>query len=200
MSRIENLIEIPEVKVLVNMEKTCCGEVYFHSLRVAEYTEIILEEYGKFSEEQCKEIIKGALLHDIGKLFIPFNVTEFPRQLTDNEFEIVKIHTNLGFEIVEDIFSETVSNIVRYHHEKPDGTGYTSRISLIDIPEEVLVVQIADIYDALTSNRPYKNSYEKSKALSIMKQDAENFKLDDLFLNLLEKGLNRRNTRERLYR
>lgn len=199
MSQIENLIEVPEVKVLVNMEKTCCGEVYFHSLRVAEYTEIILEEYGKFDKKTCQEIIKGALLHDIGKLFIPFNVTEFPRQLTDNEFEIIKIHTNLGFEIVEDIFSNIVCNIVRYHHEKPDGTGYTSHMTLVDMPEEVLIVQIADIYDALTSNRPYKNSYEKSKALSIMKQDAMVLKLDDLFLNLLEKGLNKRNQRERLH-
>lgn len=197
MSKFEKLMEIPEIKVLINLEKTCCGEVYFHSLRVAEYTEIILNEYNKFSKNEVNEIIKGALLHDIGKLFIPFNVTEFPRQLTSNEFEIVKIHTNLGFEMVDGIFSETVGNIVRYHHEKPDGSGYTSRIALVDIPEEVLIVQIADIYDALTSNRPYKNSYEKSKALSIMKQDAVNLKLDDFFLTLLERGLNKKKQKER---
>ena len=193
MSRIERLMEVPEVKVLIHLEKTCCGDVYHHSLRVAEYTEIILDEYDKYTEEEKEEIIKGALVHDIGKMFTPFNITEVPRYLTDNEFEIVKIHTNIGFEMVNDVFSTTISNIVRYHHERPDGSGYTAKITLAEIPEEVLIVQIADIYDALTSNRPYKNCYERSKAISIMKKDALKLKIDDLFLNLLEKGLNKRN-------
>ena len=193
--RIKQLIEIPEIKVLVQLEKNICIEVYYHSYRVAKYTEMILSEYGKYSEQEVDEIVKGALVHDIGKLFTPFNITGLPRNLTENEFEIMKTHTNIGHEIVNGVFSDTVSNIVRFHHEKPDGSGYTKGMSLIQIPEEVLIVQIADIYDALTSNRPYKSCFEKEKAISIMKQDANLLKLDDLFLNLLESGLKKKNNK-----
>ena len=165
-------------------------EAYEHSISVAFLVEDMLEYSDKrhlcLSEEKRDEILKGALLHDVGKAFLPFNMSQIPRSLTDTEYNIVKMHATLSYEITKPVFSQTVQDICLYHHERANGTGYSQCLTLDKIPEPVLIVQVADIYDALTRERSYKNSYEPKEALNIMKIETSKLLLDDEYVRLLE--------------
>ena len=190
----EIIEEKNEVRVLMEMIRVQSMETYIHSLNVANLTYKMLEKIYCFTDEEKNEIITGALLHDIGKLFVPFRLTEAPYRLSPEEFEIVKIHANVSYEIVKPIFSKIVCNICLYHHERPNGEGYILNKRLADIPIEALIVQIADVYDALTANRVYKKAYNPKKALQIMHGEAKDFKLDDGFLYILEDILQKEGT------
>lgn len=195
MMTLQEIGEIPEVKVLLEMMALANSEAYYHSLSVAMYTNLMLRECDNYTEERKVEIIKGALLHDIGKIFVPLNLTQCPKALNAQEYDIVKVHATISYEIVKPVFSEIVQNICLYHHERPNGSGYMSKISLSQIPEEALLVQVADVFDALTSNRSYKKSYSKNEALDILKKEASEFRLDDTYVTLLEKVIEK--TREK---
>ena len=186
-----NLLEVsmarPEVKVLMNIMKKFSQEVYDHCCSVAKYTAVIIADDEDFTDDEKIEIVSGALLHDIGKIFVPFNLTAAPKRLDATEFILVKTHTVIGYEMLKDSFSDIVCNIARYHHEQPNGSGYVDGMPLSRIPKEALIVQVADVYDALISKRTYKNSYESGSALEIMKNDSRNMKLDDGYLNRLQK-------------
>lgn len=189
MITVEEARNIPQVSVLMNIIELFNIEVYKHCISVAGMTEKILHHAEKFTEEEKTDIVIGAMLHDIGKILVPFNLTDTPRRLSDNEYEIVKIHTRIGYEILRNDFSETVSNIALYHHERPDRSGYNGQIPLAQIPKEALLVQVTDIYDALVSERRYKNNYDPISAISIMKNDSKNFKIDDTYYELLKNEL-----------
>lgn len=118
-------------------------------------------------------------LHDIGKISIPDNILTAPRQLTNEEFEIMKTHTTIGEEIAEKItakgdpeYKQYCREICRHHHEKWDGTGYPDRLSGEQIPLSARVVCISDAYDAMTNDRVYRKAFSHEKALSILKADA----------------------------
>lgn len=185
-----NLVKIvsnkPEVKVLLEMMRLSNTEAYNHSLSVANITNQMLE-LTKYTEEEKIEIIAGALLHDIGKIFIPLNLTQFPQGLSLQEFNIVKVHASVSYEIVKPVFSKIVQDICLYHHERPNGSGYMGNAVLYNIPPEALLVQVADVYDALTSERSYKRSYDSQEAMEIMRDEASQFLLDDQYVQLLEK-------------
>lgn len=195
MMTLQGIGEIPEVKVLLEMMALANSEAYYHSLSVAMYTNLMLRECDTYTEERKVEIIKGALLHDIGKIFVPLNLTQCPKALNAQEYDIVKVHATISYEIVKPVFSEIVQNVCLYHHERPNGSGYMSKISLSQIPEEALLVQVADVFDALTSNRSYKKSYSKNEALDILKKEASELRLDDTYVTLLEKVIEK--TREK---
>lgn len=175
----------PEVKVLLEMMRLSNTEAYNHSLSVADLTSRMLS-LTKYSEEEKIEIVKGALLHDIGKIFIPLNLTQLPQGLSLQEYNIVKVHASISYEVVRPVFSQTVQNICLYHHERPNGTGYMEKASLYNIPVEALLVQVADEYDALTSNRSYKKQYSSKEAFEIMKSEAAQLMLDDEYIQILE--------------
>lgn len=183
---MNEICEIPEINILLNLMMLSNTEVYEHSLSVAEYTEKILKHDSSFTEEEKDEIIKGALLHDVGKLFVPFNLSQAPRRLSEQEFNIIKIHTSLSYEIVQNCFSDIVKNICLYHHERPNGQGYPGQKKLVNIPREALLVQVIDIFDAMLKTRAYKASYTPELAIEEMKKEAYHFKLDDQYLKLLE--------------
>lgn len=193
---LQEIGESPEVKVLLEMMALANSEAYYHSLSVAMYTSLMLRECDKFTDEEKIEIIKGALLHDIGKIFVPLNLTQCPKALNAQEYDIVKVHATISYEIVKPVFSETVQNICLYHHERPNGTGYMSKISLSQIPEEALLVQVADVFDALTSNRSYKRSYSKEEALNILKNETRELRLDDTYVTLLENTIKKNREKE----
>ena len=190
MSIIDKAIKEPEIAFALKIVRIFSEDVYTHSVSVAEITEKIIADSEKFSESEKIEIVKGALLHDIGKIFVPFNLTSAPKKLNDIEYSLVKTHTLIGYELLKDSFSETVCNIALCHHEKPNGGGYESGIPLSKIPEEALIVQIADVYDALRNERPYKIGYEPKVALQIMKADAKNLQIDDGYLKILMEKIN----------
>jgi putative nucleotidyltransferase with HDIG domain len=114
----------------------------------------------------------GALLHDVGKLMVPAEVLNKPGKLTDEEWAMVRRHPSAGVELLADIeFPWDVRPLVESHHERWDGQGYPHRLSGDDIPLPARVLCIADVYDALTSQRSYKKAFTHDEAMMIMRAD-----------------------------
>ena len=129
-----------------------------HSRRVAEYSKMLAAALGKDEKEQ-QEIYLFALLHDIGKIGIPDWIINKQDKLTEEEYAEIKKHPQIGYEILKSISIMPNLKIgVRWHHERIDGSGYPDGLSGNDIPEYAKIISVADAYDAMTSNRSYRNS------------------------------------------
>lgn len=140
-----------------------------HSKRVALYSRMIAERMGKSKEEQ-EEIYRAGLLHDVGKIRVPVEIINKPSKLTDEEYNIIKIHPVTGYHILRGISGSTMIAIAaKYHHERYDGKGYPNGLSGEKIPEVARILGIADSYDAMTSNR----SYRKALPQDIVKAEIE---------------------------
>lgn len=130
------------------------------------------------SDEFCKNVILAAPMHDIGKIKIPDSILNKPGRLTPGEFEIMKKHTVYGGEIVsltlggieEKDYVEVARNIALFHHERYDGTGYPRGLKGTEIPLEARIMAIADVYDALVSDRVYKKAFSKETAKQILRE------------------------------
>ncbi len=130
-----------------------------HSDRVAELAEG-LALAARLERDLSDRIRMGALLHDIGKIAIPEYILDKPGKLSDEEFARIKSHPSRGFEILKDVPDfQTVRDIVLYHHERWDGTGYPEGLSGKDIPLAARVITIADVFDAITEDRPYRKGF-----------------------------------------
>ncbi len=128
-----------------------------HSERVAEYAKEIAKRMGK-SEKEQEEIYELGLLHDIGKIGIPEEIINKDGKLTDKEFDRIKQHTVIGWEILKTINEiPWLSKGARWHHERYDGKGYPDGLSKEDIPLEARIICLADSYDAMTSKRSYSS-------------------------------------------
>lgn len=128
----------------------------------------------------------GALLHDIGKIAISDFVLSKSTLLTDAEMTMIQQHTNIGYKLVVPLdFDPIVAEIILYHHENYDGSGYPSKLKANDIPLAARIVRVADVYDALTSNRPYRSAYSKKEAIRIIEK--ENSQFDPQVLSILYK-------------
>ena len=129
-----------------------------HSQRVANYSEEIARRMGK-SEEEQDMIYYAGLLHDVGKIRVPEEVLNKPGKLTDQEFNQIKLHTVSGYHMLKDIYDEPqIANGAKYHHERYDGSGYPDGLSRENIPEVARIIGVADSYDAMTSNRSYREA------------------------------------------
>ena len=129
-----------------------------HSRRVAEYARKIAARMGKSKEEQ-EEIFQAGLLHDVGKIRVPAEIINKPGRLTDEEFAIIKIHPVTGYHILHEISEDTLIAIsAKYHHERYDGKGYPNGLIGEKIPEIARILGVADSYDAMTSNRSYRDA------------------------------------------
>ncbi|MBR5377163.1 MAG: HD domain-containing protein [Lachnospiraceae bacterium] len=129
-----------------------------HSRRVAEYSRAIAEKAGK-TEEECEKVYFAALLHDVGKIGVPIEILSKNGRLTDEEFEQIKQHPVVGGQILSSIRkSPWLSVGARYHHERYNGRGYPEGLKGEDIPEIARIIAVADAYDAMTSNRSYRNA------------------------------------------
>lgn len=129
-----------------------------HSRRVAEYSEKIARAAGK-NDEECEKIYFAALLHDVGKIGVPIGILTKNGRLTDEEFEQIKQHPVVGGNILSSIKQSPWLSIgARYHHERYDGKGYPEGKKGEDIPEIARIIAVADAYDAMTSNRSYRNA------------------------------------------
>ncbi|WP_338040639.1 HD-GYP domain-containing protein [Mangrovibacillus cuniculi] len=144
-----------------------------HSVRVANYSVKIANAVG-WTEREQELLKKSALLHDIGKIGIRDEVLLKEGKLTDEEFRIIQEHPSIGEYILKQVrFTEDLSAIlpgVRSHHERFDGKGYPDRLQGEDIPVFGRVMAVADAYDAMTSDRPYRKGMPKEKALSIIRE------------------------------
>lgn len=128
-----------------------------HSTRVAKYSVMIAEKMG-YDKERVGLVEYTALLHDIGKIGIPREIINKPSRLTDDEYEIIKTHPAIGSKTLEGITEiPDIAIGARYHHERFDGRGYPDGLVGRDIPEIARIIGVADAYDAMTSNRSYRD-------------------------------------------
>lgn len=136
--------------------------------------------------EKTKKCILCAYLHDVGKVHIPSEVLQKNGKLTDEEYSVMKMHTVYGYEMCMryDQF-KSLAQIVRAHHENIDGSGYPDGLVESLIPEEAKLIKIADVYDALTQKRQYKDGFKASKAISIMIEDVQKGKTGAKYLYFL---------------
>jgi putative nucleotidyltransferase with HDIG domain len=142
-----------------------------HSQRVAERTVTMARKMG-IDGEKLIHVRRGALLHDIGKLGIPDKILFKPGKLTNKEFDIMKRHPVIAYDLLSPIRYLRPAILIPYcHHEKWDGTGYPRGLKGETIPIEARVFAIIDIWDALTSDRPYRSAWSKKKTLSNIRSD-----------------------------
>ncbi len=154
-----------------------------HLERIREYAKIIAEEMaknpkyaGQITPEYIDDIYQSSILHDIGKVGIPDAVLLKPGRLSDEEFDVIKRHTNLGGDAINAIelqiegqsFLALGKEIAYNHHEKWDGSGYPRGLNGEDIPLSARIIALADVYDALTTKRFYKEAYTHEKSRQII--------------------------------
>jgi putative two-component system response regulator len=163
-----------------------------HCDRVAVYALMIAEAL-QIPKEIQRQIKYGSWLHDCGKIGISEIILNSNGRLTDEEFETMKKHAFWGAEVAAKAnLSELARNIIHYHHERFDGTGYPSGIGGTGIPREARIVAVADIYDALTMDRPYRNGYSHAEAIDMllsMRGNALDPEIVDIFLSIIKKTL-----------
>ena len=151
---------------LTEISEAKSGETGQHVKRVSEYSAVLAEEIGMSSEDvECIRI--AAMMHDVGKLLVPKEIIEKPGPLTKDETELMKEHTAYGNELLEKSSGEVISMariIAHEHHERWDGKGYPRGLSGEEISTYAQIVAVADVYDALTSKRSYKEAWDRKVA------------------------------------
>ena len=162
-----------------------------HNFRVSVYSVALAEEIS-LPPPKIQALIKGALLHDVGKLGIRDNVLLKPGKLDTEEFEVMKTHVNHGMEITSRAkWLEDARDVVGSHHEKFDGTGYPRGLAGQDIPVNARIFAIVDVFDALTSKRPYKEAFSFDEAMGILENGRDTHFDPDLLdaFNIIARGL-----------
>lgn len=162
-----------------------------HSFRVAKYTDMLAKELG-YDDETIEKYHNIALMHDIGKVGIPDVVLNKQGKLSDEEFNLIKSHTSRGYEVLENIsLMPEIAIGARSHHERPDGKGYPLGLKQEEIPRVAQIIAVADCFDAMYSNRPYRTRMNFDKVVSIIKEvSGTQLSKDvvDAFLRLVDKG------------
>lgn len=145
-----------------------------HVLRIAKYSRLIAAALG-LSPGRCEEIELAAPMHDIGKIGIPDHILLKVGPLTPEECAIIRTHTLIGYEILKGSPSRHIqlgATVALNHHEKFDGTGYPNQLKGQEIPLSARIVAVADVYDALTSSRPYKTPWPPEQAMGQIASEA----------------------------
>lgn len=154
-----------------------------HLERMAHYSRLIALELAdefSFSDQYIEHIFLFSPLHDIGKITIPDNILLKPGKLTDDEYDVMRTHSKNGRDIIDSLlqnygldgveYIELLRNIALYHHEAVDGTGYPEHLQQEEIPIEARIVSVADVFDALTSHRPYKPAWSNDEAFKKLRE------------------------------
>lgn len=148
------------------------SDTSLHNYRVVIYAVRLAEECN-LNHEQIANLIRGAFLHDVGKIGISDTILLKPGKLTPEEFEVMKSHVIHGVDIIKKYrWLRDAEDVVLYHHEKYDGSGYMAGISGDDIPINARIFTIVDVFDALTSRRPYKKPLLLEDSLEMLKKDS----------------------------
>jgi len=145
-----------------------------HVLRMAKYASLIAEQLG-MSPDYCELIEQAAPMHDIGKIGIPDHILLKPGKLTPDEMTIMKTHPQIGFQILQGSPSQYLSlgaEIALAHHEKYDGSGYPYSLMRENIPLSARIVAVADVFDALTSERPYKKKWSNTDGMDYLRNNS----------------------------
>jgi len=132
-------------------------ETFGHSKTVARYTQLLARVLGITDDGKLNNIRKGSLLHDVGKIAIPDSILKKTKPLTEKEWDKIRLHPVLGYGLIKEIkLLNEVGNIILYHHERYDGTGYPRKLKKDKIPLEARIFALSDALDAITSHRPYR--------------------------------------------
>jgi putative nucleotidyltransferase with HDIG domain len=144
-----------------------------HQQRVSDLASAIAKEMG-FPEDKIMGIRMAGALHDIGKIAIPVEILSKPGRLSKTEFELIKIHSQVGYDILNSIkFPWPIAQIVLQHHERMDGSGYPQGLSGEDILMEARIMGVADVVEAMASHRPYRPAVGIDKALEEISKNRE---------------------------
>ena len=164
-----------------------------HSQRVADYSLAIAKRMGK-SEEEQKVIYYAGLLHDVGKIRVSEEVINKPGKLTVEEYDQIRIHPISGYHILKDIHEDVkIAYGAKYHHERYDGNGYPNGLEGENIPEIARIIGVADAYDAMASNRSYRNALPQEVVRSeIEKGRGKQFdeKIANIMLQMIDEDKN----------
>lgn len=183
---MKSIMDSDAVAIDIGMLKVSDEYTFKHSVDVAAMALIIGKNIG-LKDEELKELGVAGLLHDVGKSQIPNEVLNKPGKLTDDEFALMKQHTLFGFKILKERggFSDGVMKGVLQHHEKISGKGYPLGSGETDIHTFAKIISVADIYDALVTERPYKKGFEKRTALEMIISMTQDLDMDTIncFLN-----------------
>lgn len=142
-----------------------------HLWRVSQYSQLLARDSG-LPESDVARIALGGFLHDLGKVGVPDAILNKPDRLTDEEYEIIKTHPDIGARLLADHpLAALARDAVLYHHERPDGAGYPHGLTDGQIPMDARIVGICDAFDAMTSNRPYRRGMAIEQALYVIEDN-----------------------------
>lgn len=145
-----------------------------HIHRMSRYSQLVGQAVG-LSVEDCEKLLRASPMHDLGKIGIPDSILLKPGKLTPEEWEIMKSHTTIGASLLANSSSELIQlaeTIALTHHEKWNGQGYPAGLKEEEIPLMGRIVAVCDVFDALTSERPYKKAWEVSRAVDVIRSDS----------------------------
>ncbi|MDE2598840.1 MAG: response regulator [Rhodocyclaceae bacterium] len=161
-----------------------------HIWRMAAYSARLAQAAG-WDDAATAQMMLAAPMHDLGKLGIPDNILHKPGKLDAEEWEVMQTHANIGYRILASSKApilQMAATIARYHHERWDGSGYPCGLSGEDIPEMARIVAIADVFDALTMDRPYKEAWPIERVIETIRDESGTHfdpRLTDLFLSIM---------------
>lgn len=166
---VDNIISNDNAMVLLTQLKQKDEYTTFHSINVCIFS-ILLGRYMGFSEKEMRTLGLGALLHDIGKMHVPLEILNKPGHLSGFEKKIMNAHPQMGYDLLLTAkdFPATSLDVIRYHHERMDGSGYPKGLTGEGITPYVQIVALVDVYDAITSDRAYHDRVSPHEALNKM--------------------------------
>ncbi|HWB53945.1 MAG TPA: HD-GYP domain-containing protein [Tepidisphaeraceae bacterium] len=194
--RLQNAIRVKQAMdsmehagvMILSLARTIEGKDSYtcgHVERVGAYSVEIGRKIG-LPESDLQTLRTGGIVHDIGKVGIPEHVLNKPGKLTDEEFAIIKRHPVIGYDILKPMRTFTdVLPIVRWHHEKPNGRGYPDGLKGDEIPVIARIAAVADWFDALITDRPYRKAFAPDECLRIMREGTERGDLDPALVEAL---------------
>ena len=165
----DSVIRNPGAMVSLARLKTQDDYTYMHSVAVCALMVALGRELG-FDEEQCRAAGTAGLLHDVGKALMPLDILNKPGKLTDAEFDVMRSHPVRGYELLQEArgtVDETM-DVCLHHHERFDGGGYPHKLPNDKLNQLVRMGSICDVYDAITSDRPYKNGWDPADSIGKM--------------------------------
>lgn len=167
MNALEHLLN--SLFILASMVEARDPYTGGHLWRVSQFCRVLAER-GGLPPNQVARISLGGFLHDLGKIAVPDAILNKPDRLTDDEYEIIKTHPDVGRRLLIDHpLAALAESAVFAHHERPDGTGYPQQLPLEQISVDARIVGICDAFDAMTSTRPYRKGMPIQKALDIIR-------------------------------